>query len=81
MNHTAEERAAFWKDLAGLKRMVRNGFPHRDSPWTGRGKTYVTSLARYKGDPEAYVSSPAEAKEVLKRQGRLGPQTEIEAVR
>lgn len=72
---SAKDRAFVEK----LKGLVRTGFPVHDSPWTTRGKTYVTSLARYKGDPEAYVSSPAEAKEVLKRQGRLGPQTEIEA--
>lgn len=67
--------------VAKLKGIVRTGFPSHDSAWTMCGKRYVTSLARFKGDPEAYVSSPAEAKEVLKRQGRLGPETEIEARR
>jgi hypothetical protein len=67
--------------IAKLKGLVRYGMPTRDSAWNTTEKRYVTSLARFRGDPEARVSSPAEAREVLKRQGRLGPNTEIEARR
>lgn len=67
------------KDRAFVRKIKTLIFPAHDSPFTMGGKRYVTSLARYRGDPEAIVGSPAEAKEVLKRQGRWGPHTSITA--
>lgn len=81
------------RDRAFVAKLKTIHFPERDSPWTKQTKHYVSSLVRPqfaeldpktgkgKVDPEAFVSNPAEAREVLKRQGRLAPETEIEAVR
>jgi hypothetical protein len=85
---TAKDRAF----VAKLKGLARWGMPTHDSAWTSKGRSYCSTLVRkeYAGidprtgrkmvDPEAFISSPAEAKEVLKRQGRWGSDTEIEAL-
>ena len=82
---TAKDRAFVEK----IKGIVRFGMPRHDSRWTSQGRTYCSTLVpkEFAGmdpktgkkmvDPEAFISSPAEAKEVLKRQGRWGPDTEI----
>lgn len=79
------------RDRAFVRKAKTLHFPTCHSRWTTRGRQYCSTLVRqeYAGmdpktgkpmiDPEAFISSPNEAKEVLKRQGRWTSHTEIEA--
>lgn len=51
-----------------LDKLKSLSFPARDSSWTS-GVRYCPSLADKPNDPDAWVSSPHQAREVARRKG------------
>lgn len=66
-----------WAEMLKAWREDPKSIPRvQGSQWYG--KKYSHCLAEYPGDPEAYVSSPAEAREVAKKKGLVGENTTLE---